>query len=229
MGLVTALEAVTKLDKDLYVVEFPDGTEVIFRLPSFKQAQQFAQLLSVAQENTALLDIVYNHIFQEFVVDKYLAFHDPNLKAGIPSTVAQVILYLSGVDDNFKEYTEMLLDTYRSYTQNIFSMMRRSICVVFPAYKMSDLDDMTFQELIKVYVEAETVLLERGIIEEGLKFAEPEKKKPFTIESILSKDMEDYNRFENDNNAPRLTEDPSYRARQEEFRVMQNIRRNRGG
>ena len=159
MGLVTALEAIRQLEKDIYIINFPDDTEVIFRLPSFKQASQYAQILNVSAGVGGFETIVYNHIFEECVVDKYLAVHDQNLKAGIPETVVKVILYLSGVDEHFKEYTENLLTLFRSRTNSILSIMRRTICQVF-SYKMSDLDGMSFQEVVQVYVDAEKVLLE---------------------------------------------------------------------
>jgi len=231
MGLVTALEAIRTLEKDLYVVTFPDDTEVVFRLPSFKQASQYSQILNVASGNGALETIVYNHIFEECVTDKYLAVHDQNLKAGIPETIAKVILYLSGVDSNFKTYTEDLLDHFRSQTGSILSIMRRRICQVFAGYKMSDLDALSFQELVQVFVEAEKVLLDQGIIEEGLKFVEPEEVKPFSVENVISQDTKAYQEFDAPEMGParRLTDDPAYKAKMEEFRVKQKLRERQGG
>ena len=231
MGLITALEAVRKLEKDIYIVTFPDDTEVIFKLPSYKQASQYAQLLKIAENNISLETIVYNHIFEACVVDDYLAVHDQNLKAGIPETTSKVILYLSGADDHFKEYTQDLLELFRSRTQSIISLMRRNICQVFSGYKMSDLDNMTFQDLIQVYVEAETVLLEQGIIEEGLKFAEPKEEKPFSIESAITQDAKEFQRYDapDGGSHSKLTDDPAYKARMEEFRVKQKLNKLQGG
>ena len=232
MSFVTALEAIRKLDGSLYVVTLPDGTDVIFTLPSLNQASQYSQLLTVSDGNYSLQCIIYNHIFEEYVVDKFFAVHDENIKAGIPETIAKVIMYLSGSDnDSFQEYTETLLDTFRSQTSNVISVMKRTICQVFSGYKMNDVDRLSFQDLVKVYVEAEKVLLEQGIIEEGLKFKEQEKPKPFTIESTISKDFRDYQQFEapEGGQEDRLTNDPAYKAKMEEFRIKQRLRQKQGG
>ena len=231
MGLVTALEAVRQFDKDIYIVTLPDNTEVIFKLPTFKQASQYAQILNVAIGNGSLETVVYNHIFEECVIDKYLAVHDENLKAGVPETITKVILYLSGVDEHFKEYTEDLFELFRSRTNSILSIMKRNICQVFSGYKMSDFDTMSYQEMVYVYVEAEKVLLEQGIIKEGLKFAEPEEQKPFSIESAITQDTKEYEQFDTPEGGSRmqLTDDPAYKAKMEEFRIKQKLRQRQGG
>jgi len=227
MSFVTALEAVRKLNKDLYLVTLPDETDVIFTLPSLKQASQYAQLLSTADGNSSLQNIIYNHIFEEYVADKYLAVHDESVAAGIPETIAKVIMYLSGADDSvFQEYTETLLEVFRGQTSNVLSTMKRTICQVFSGYKISDVENLSYQELVRVYVEAEKVLLEQGIIEEGLKFKEQEKPKPFTIESAIRQDSKDYRQFDAPEGGPqdRLTNDPAYKAKMEEFRIKQRLR-----
>jgi len=231
MGFVTALEAIRKVDNDIYVVSFPDDTEVIFKLPSFKKASQYAQVLNAAEGNGSLETIVFNHIFEECVLDEYLAVHDQNLKAGIPETIAKTILYLSGTNENFKEYTEELWGIFRSQSHSVISMMRRTICQVFSAYKISDVNNMTFQEIVQVYIDAETVLLEQGIITEGIKFVEPKEEKPFSVEGAISDDMREYERFDSPDAgaSTRLTDDPAYKAQMEEFRVKQKLRARQGG
>ena len=225
MGLVTALESIRKTSEDLYVVEFPDSTEVLFRLPSTKQGVQYMQLILVAEGNHGLETLVYEHIFQECVEENYMAIHDQTLKAGIVESIAKAILYFSGADENFKEYTEALWEALRPQTKSVLSIMRRTICQVFSSYKFSDLDGLNYQDLVKVYVEAETVLLEQGIIEEGLKFQEAEKVKPFRVEDVIRQDGKDYRAFDTDEgHRPQLTDDHVRRAQQEEFRHNQRLR-----
>ena len=225
MGLVAALESVRKASEDIYVVDFPDGTEVIFKLPSYKQASQYAQMIQIAEGNHALECIIYDHMFQEFVEDKYLAIHDENLKAGIPETIAKLILYLSGTTNEFKEYTETLLNAFRQSTNSILAVMRRTICRAFSAYKISDIEAMSFQEMVRVYVDAEKTLMEQGIIEEELRFAEPEEHKPFRVEDTISQDSKEYQKFDSpDGGTPtRMTDDPAYKAKMEEFRIKQRM------
>jgi hypothetical protein len=230
MSFVVTLEAINKADGDIYVVTLPDDTEVIFKLPSFKQASQYGQILSVAEGNFSLQHVVYNHIFEEYVLDKYLAIHDVNIKAGIPETIAKLILYLSGVNDQFIDYTETLLDLFRSQSSDLLSTMKRTICNVFSGYKMSDLDKLTYQELLKLFVDAETVLVEQGIITDRLKIKEPEQPEVFSIEQTISKDRNDYRRFDTPEHAQysRLTDDPAYKAKMEELRIKRKLQQ-RGG
>jgi len=224
MSLIDALEAVKTINNDLFAVDL-DGTEVIFRLPSFRQASQYAQILGFAEDNYSLQSLVYEHIFQNFVVDEYMAVHDTEIKAGIPETIAKTILYMSGADQDFKDYTNSLMEVYRSQTESIISIVKRSICSVFGGYKMSDLEDLNFQQLIQIYIQAEKVMLDNGIIEEGLKFKEPEVVKPFRVEDVIKQDAKDYRMFDHDEQGPRLTEDPAYKAKMEEFAFRQKMKR----
>jgi len=231
MSFVSILESIRQESKSLYVVSLPDDTEISFRLPSTKQASQYAQVLSVAKGNGSLETIIYNHIFEEFVTDKYIAIHNENLKAGVPETIAKVILYLSGADEHFKEYTQTLWNLYREQTNSISSIMKRTICSVFGGYKFSDLDELTYQELVEIYIEAEKVLVNQGIIERELAFADQEEEKPVSVENMISQDTKDYQQFDAPEAGPsmRMTEDPAYKARKEEHRVMQKLRKRQGG
>jgi hypothetical protein len=122
MSFTVALEGIRKTNNDLFVVTLPDETEILFRLPSIKQALQFSQVLALANDNCALQTIVYNYIFDEFVEGDFIKTID--LKAGVSESIAKTILYLSGVTEHFKDYTESLLSIYRSQTSNPISLMK---------------------------------------------------------------------------------------------------------
>jgi hypothetical protein len=216
MALIDVLEAVSKKTEDLFVLDL-DGTEVCFRLPTYKQASQYAGIIKQANNNYSLKSLIYEHIFQKFVQNEYLATEDGDVRAGIVETIALVILRLSGVEDNFREYTEDLLDVFREHSNTVISIMCSRICSIFGGYKISDLMELNFQELVQVYVHAEKILLENGIIQEGLKFANPEENKPVNIANVISKDAKDYNRFEQETPRRKLTDTPEYQQKAEQF------------
>jgi len=226
MALIDVLDTVSKTGNDLFVIDL-EGTEIIFRLPSYKKASQYAQLLGIIGDNYTLQCIVYEHIFEEFALPEMITLHGDDIHAGIPETIAKLILYLSSSDLSFQEYTEQLLETYRANTDNIISVMQRCICQSFGGYKMSDLDELDFQQLTKVYVAAEKVMLENGTItiEEILRFKEPEVVKPFKIESVIQQDAAAYKKFDTTDERTKLTDQPEYIARLEAF----NAKYNKGG
>jgi len=224
MSLIDVLNGVNETDNDLFIVDL-EGTEVIFRLPSFKQASQYSQVLNTIGENYSLQCIVYEHIFQEFVIDEHLSIHNEEIHAGIPETIAKVILYLSGSDNSFQDYTTHLLDIYRSTTNSMISNMQRAVCSVFGGYKISDLEELNFQQLVKIYVEAEKFMLDSGIIQEGLKFEEAEPEKSVSIENTIRQDSRDYRRFDHDGNKGqhRITDNPAYKAKMEEMAARRKM------
>ncbi len=225
MGIVTALDLVAKQVGDLFLVEFPGEIEVFFRLPSYKQVSQYAFLLNLAA-TTGTEYLVYEHVFRQCVEDDYLANYNNDLHAGIPETITKNIFYLSGIDDNSFEYTEALLDLYREQAESIPLTIKRTICQVFASYKYEDLDKLNYQNLITLFVEAEKVLIERGIIESEFTFTAKTTKKQTRIEDLIQKDQEEYKNFNRNETGPRIDPRESARLEEEKFRqALQNRKR----
>jgi hypothetical protein len=220
-----ALDAIQKVDDDLYAVPFPDGTEIVFCLPSYRKALQYYGLVSIAGNDGALLSAIYNNIFSHVCQNKFMANDSQTLPAGVPETVSKLVLFLSGVGSSTIDYTQSLLDSYRQTVNGVIETMKRSICQTFSGYKYHELDNLNYQQLISIYVQAEKVLKDAGIIsDEGLIIQKPgdKKEKPFSIEETISKDAKDYHRFENTSTGQSLHDDPRYKARleQEKMRRM---------
>jgi hypothetical protein len=212
-GLIQALNAIVDSHSDIYAVEIED-VEVIFRLPSVKQAYQYQKLLSLATDQQTV-SIIYEHIFKAFVVDEFLAHKDGELPAGVPETIAKLILMFSGVDSHSIDYTEELVKLYREQADNTLIYMKRVICQIFPGYTFKSLDSETYQEVVSLFIQAEKILLERGIIEEVHKFGHPEeeKAKPFRVEDVIKQDAGAYSDFDNPQQ-----EDPNTMARMRKIR-----------
>jgi len=221
-----ALDAIRKADDALYAVPFPDGTEIVFRLPSYRKALQYSELISISKEDSQLSSHIYNYIFKSVCQDKFLANDSDMLPAGVPETVAKLVLLFSGVDESSLDYTETLLNSYRSRVNNVICTMKRCICKVFSGYKYHELDSLNYQQLIEVFVQAEKVLQDEGIIsEEGLVIQRPEdsKQKDLDVGQMINKDIKEYNQFEHGGSSGQsLYDSPEYKSRleQEKMRRM---------
>jgi len=198
MGLTDTLQAVNKKTDDLYAVVLSDDVEIIFRLPPFKKAQQYSQLLSICG-NDGDTNIVFEHIFRECVEDSWVETAE-DIPAGIVPTVSKLILFFSSFNDSPVEYTQGLLDTYRAQIGETSSFLKRMICSAFGGYTFEALEELNFHKLVYLYVQAEQILLERGIIQGEYNFTNPEdqnKKAVNDIHSQIRKDQLAYEAFNN--------------------------------
>lgn len=212
-GLHTALGAITKKTDDLFAFEI-EGLEVVFRLPSIRQAQQYTMLLKLCDSDAERSE-VYESLFRYLVEDEWLAAGDSDLKAGVPETVGRLAIMLSGLDDRSIEYTQTLFDMYRQQADFTLNYMKRIICQVFSGYTFESLDLLNYQQVVNVFIQAEKVLLDRGIIEKEHDFQSPgEAKAPqFRVEDVIKNDGQAFSEFDKPEQ-----EDPRVRARMQQIR-----------
>lgn len=212
-------------NKDLFLVDF-DGIEVVFSLPTTKQALQLAKVLKVI-EDPCLEYQIYSHIFNVYVTDDCLAKTNQSLPAGLEASISQVILFLSGASEDAIDYTEKLLELYRDNVNNLTSSMKRIICLAYGGYTFAALDKLNYQELVEIFVNAEQSLLERDIIKERMTITKPggeEEEK--SIGEMIQNDIKDYKKF----NAPSPQKNPNFdlnKLRQQA--AMKQRMANRGG
>lgn len=196
-GLHRALEAIQRKSDDLFAFDI-EGVEVVFRLPSIHQAQQYAMLLGMAQTESEKYT-VYDRIFRNVIQDDWMANQDPEQGAGLPETVAKLVLYLSGLDEHSEQYTEQLFKLYRQQANSILMYMKRCICLIFPGYTFESLGQLNYQNLVNIFIQAEKELLKQGRIEVEHDFtaAAQEKQKAFAIEDLIKQDREAYQEYTN--------------------------------
>lgn len=231
-GLTKALASIVKQNDDLFAIEIEE-TEIIFRLPPIKQALQFRKLLDLSTESTA--NIIHESIFRAYVLDEYLVNKAHDIPAGLPETISNLILFLSGQGKEVEEYTELLFQAYRSQANSNDMYMKRTICQVFPSYTFDSLDELNYQKLVNIFIQAETVLFERGIITKEHSFANTEeqvvKEKPFRVEDIINQDANAYNEFNTSDNPEsrakmaKIRAEAIERAKREEEKYRKNPRR----
>ncbi len=212
-GLFQALEAITKKHDDLFAVELED-VEIVFRLPSVKEGHQYSLLLDLCKTESDRSS-VYESIFRNFVQDEWLTKSAGDIKAGIPETVARLIMMLSGLDEHHTEYTEYLFKAYREQLSSDISYMERVICEVFPGYTFELLESLNYQKLVSVFIQAEKVLIKNGRIEKEHDFVSQEqaKPKPFRVEDVIRQDRNAHKEFETPDRP-----DPKMAARMQKIR-----------
>lgn len=215
MSLAQALDAVRRKTDDLYATTLDDDVEIVFRLPPIKKAEQYALLLAIA-EGSSFSVIIHEHIFHSCIEDSYLK-DNQEILAGIVETMAKLILYLSGVGEDPIKYTEEMFISNRNNSNKILGFMQRVICSTFSGYTFEMLDEMNYPRLVSIFIQAEQVLLDQGIIETVYQFEDPNAKKKTTVKSLqdqIKSDRRDFNEY----NAPSAP-DPRMQQLREEARV----------
>lgn len=224
MSLTQLLQSIKTIDEDLYIARFPDDIEIIFRLLSIKKTSQVIRAIQII-EDEALLQYIYRYIFEECVSDDCIYKNNMHIPAGVETSIAEGILYLSGAGEDVIEYTETLLEAYRGANNNVINFMKRKICSIYNAYKFSDLDHLNYQQLVEVFVNAEQSLIDHDIIEERFRISRPEEEKVQSIGESIRQDLNEYKEF----NAPppAASPDAGRLAQLREQRIRQAM--SRGG
>lgn len=197
--LASSLNSIKKTDEDLYVACISDGIEILFKLPPIKKAEEYSCLLKTSS-SYSLTVIIYEHIFKEYVVDPFYR-ENLDIPAGIVESIVKNMLYLSGVDESSLDYTKELMEIYRQQSKLQLSFMKRKICSIFQGYTFEMLDKLNYQNIVKLFIEAEQELIERGIIESEYIFIDKEAQKKDHAKSIqeqIKMDKMAYNSFNTD-------------------------------
>lgn len=160
-GLSSALEAVSRKTDDLFAVEL-EGVDVLFCLPPIKVIEQFVKLLHAVPTRADQVN-VYEYIFRYCVQDEWLATQDGEIPAGIPETIAKLIIALSGMDAHSIEYTKELFNQYRKEVSSTINFMKRIICAAFPGYTFESLNKLNYQQIVYNFIQAEKKNLESGM------------------------------------------------------------------
>ena len=161
-----------KGDGHLFIVSFPGWEDVPFKLPSMRRAQHFSAALTLAEDTFSVV-MIWEQIFRECIIDENLAFHREDIPAGIVESIAKLIVFLSGTGENTLEYTKGLYDTYRAQAMIPLAFMKRTICSAFGAYTFKDLEELDYQTICELFVQAERLMIDGGILEEPYELLAP--------------------------------------------------------
>jgi hypothetical protein len=177
---------------NLYAIEFPDGTLIPFRLLTLAEFSSCRTSLVLGMVPPSE---VYDYIFEVCVLSEGYQDSIDYMRAGVPDTLAKLILHMSGPND--LGLITQWLSLERQVAQTFESQMKTTICRAFSGYTMDKLDDLTFPQLVKLFAEAESLLLQTGQIAEPFTITdknEQQKKSKFSVEEA-EKDAEHYRKF----------------------------------
>jgi len=141
-----------RLFEERYGIEFQDGEFIVFKLLSWGQYRRYREIYF---SNPDALPEIEEEIFDLCVYNAHL--YDKNyLKAGTVSTVAYAILKLSG--PNSLKDVEESLTIARNNISDVGYQLAGFVCKAFPAYKLSDIDDLTWHEFMNLVALSEQIL-----------------------------------------------------------------------
>lgn len=199
MSLAIALQAVSRKTGDIYVATISDSLEIVFRLPSLKRVKQYVKLLDFAEDvNPSLKASIYEHLFQEIIEDKWLGTEATDIPAGIAQSLAETAIYLSGISNDSVEYLNGLMKACRNNTETVEELMKRIIASTFNAYTFENIEELDYPRIVYLYIQAEKILLDRGIIKQEMNITTEEDRKEAAIKSLhqqIKMDSAAYNTF----------------------------------
>jgi len=214
-GLGRALEAISRKADDLFITTIGD-LEIVFRLPPVRTAQQYTYLLD-ACENDGERNSIFESIFRETVEDDWITKSTGGglIPAGVPETIARLVLLLSGCNSNTNAYTSELFKNYRKQVDSTLCYMQRVVCSAFSGYTFEILEKLNYQKLVYIFIQAEKLLLEQGIITVEHNFEKPVevKAKQFLVEDAIKSDTKAYSEF-----SKPAADDPKRMAMQQAIR-----------
>jgi len=147
----------------------PSGTHLNLRYLTYQEFKIFWSLYQTESTPPSYIDeLVALTIVQDDFFTKVWIDEQP---AGICTTVAELIMFLSGDQrDGDLDILNQMIEASRAETNVLDNTLYSIICRVYPAYQFSDLDKLPFPEILRVYACAEKILLETGMISEPVVF-----------------------------------------------------------
>lgn len=137
----------------VFRIHLPDGQRITFKLLSWGEFNAYSE---AANRGTIAVDIIEDTIFRKCVLEQRFIDTMYELRAGIVSTVATLILGFSGPTD--VESFNKDMEAYRIQSNSLNSQIRTLICQAFPAYKPEDLEKMTWPVILERLAQAEQIL-----------------------------------------------------------------------
>lgn len=180
----------------LFQTRFPEIDLTVSWRPlsvyEFRRVQAMIQYeLAIHGElmNTALID---NEIFNTCVIDDSLLLDIDDLPAGVVAVTAFCIRDISSCSD-VQQINELINSMRPVVPQETLNFMASVIMTTYPGYQLKDLESLTLFELTRLFVMAESYLLQHGAIEKPFEFkavedkSEKQAKKPQISKEVLDK------------------------------------------
>lgn len=140
----------------MYMTTLPEGQSFTWRLLTMKEYRVFSTLRDQGVWHEYQL---YDKVFDRCYVGDSRAING-NLPAGVFMSIGRLIMYLSG-DCSGEERDEIEAARAQYNQAGVLEVVKRVILMAFP-YKPDELESWTRRKLMRIFVEAEAVLQNRG-------------------------------------------------------------------
>lgn len=151
-----------KAGQSCYIYIPNDNVTIPFRTLTYREYREYNQYY----QNEIFQSDVEEEIFIKCVLNNDLVENLDSLAAGWITLLAQIILSLSGPNNDINEE----LKTARNIASNCDLYMASIICSVFNSYTIEDVFELDYPTILVRFTQAEQLLVERGFIQEKYKF-----------------------------------------------------------
>jgi len=145
------------LHNEIYSISFPNAERFEFRLLTLREVEYYDRLL---KGGIMLPFFVYELIFEKCFLGNHILL-DNEMKVGYIISTGQLIYYLSTDTEKDKILFDIASARLKNPIDSIYEHMRAVILMAFNSYKLSDLKQLTRNELIELFVVGENALTKR--------------------------------------------------------------------
>lgn len=147
----------------VFLISFPDGTEIPFKPLTFGEFNHYNELLETGSKNPVKLE---DEIFRKCVLSEAIVRNINRQKAGTVSTTVQSIMFHSG-PPTIQSFNEQL-QFQRERAQTPIHAIPALICRAFPSYTPDDIEQMSYETMMLRLAQAEPILMQYGIIQQPI-------------------------------------------------------------
>lgn len=138
--------------KSLYIYDSPDGRILFSLLPM----SEYNLVKKVGQNFPGLIPELEDDIWRRCVVEQSFGTDLSAMKAGVISTLAELVMRLSCPQDIMSVELDLIAE--REQLQDVTKQLNLKVCEAFPSYTPDEVDELPWSELIKKVAQAEKVL-----------------------------------------------------------------------
>jgi hypothetical protein len=157
----------------VYLITFPEGTDVPFRALSYGDFCYYNDMLTGGLSPPYLLE---DELFKKCVTDQAILDNIHKQKAGTISTTVSAIMQVSGPAD-INEFNQVL-QLNRETAAKPINYLPTLICRAFPAYTPEDIDKMSFETMLLRLAQAEQLLLAAQVLKEPIALFDQQAQQP---------------------------------------------------
>jgi hypothetical protein len=135
------------------------GINILWRPLTLKEHDIYLKIL---QMNLTSVGAVYSQIFKDIVLSPEVIDAMDISPPGLVDSIVNAALHISGLpmysEDWMNIFNNQIAEMRETVQNNVMENFIRFICHAFPSYTPSDIEDLEYQELLRLLVMAEQIL-----------------------------------------------------------------------